>query len=105
MNVKEFESKYQDRGGIEKLTELRSLFFAQKYIAKHFGVSPERVGQWTLELFGTRYDPRPERKEAIIASMLDFAMHNPKEDFDFAFKGTQYYKEVLEDLETRKIYE
>ena len=39
----------------------------------------------------------------IIASMVDFAKTNPKEEFYFAFNGTEYYKEVLEKCKQEKI--
>jgi len=105
MTVKEFDEKYGLKGGITKLTELRSLFYTQEYIAAHFSVTRERVRQWMLEFFGSAYDPRPDRREMIIASMVDFAKTNPKEEFDFAFKGTEYYKEVLEKCKQERIYD
>lgn len=104
MTIEKFQNIYIKKGGIAKLTELRSLFYTQKYIAKHFRVSGERVRQWMLEFFGSKYDPRPDRKEAIILNMIDFARHNNKKDFDFAFRGTEYYREVLEKCKEQKIY-
>lgn len=105
MDAPKFKEKYKDKGGMNKLTELRSLFFGQKYIAKHFGVSQESVRNWMLGFFGRDYDPREDRKDAIILSMIEFARHNSITDFDFAYKGTQYYKEVLEKCNKLKIYD
>jgi len=104
MQVKKFEEKYGTKGGIQKLTELRSLFFTQDYIAKQFGVSKERVRQWMLEFFGSRYDPRPDREEAVIANMIEFARNNPLEEFNSAFRGTEYYKKVLAECNNLEIY-
>lgn len=104
MTVKEFEDKYKEKGGMQKLTELRSLFYNQKYIATHFGVSRERVRQWMVEFFGSAYDPRMDRKEMIINSMVEFAHNNPKKDFDAAFRGTEYYKEALEKCNKENLY-
>ena len=105
MTVKEFEVKYGDKGGIQKLSELRSLFANQGYIASHFGVSRERVRQWMLEFFGNSYDPRMDRKEVLVAGMVEFAKNNPKKDFRIAFSNTEYYREALEMCINKKIYE
>ena len=105
MTLEAFEKKYQEKGGIQKLSELRSLFFSQKYIAEHFGVSNERVRQWMLQFFGHDYDPREERRESIIVGMVEFALHNEIAKFRFAFQGTQYYKEALSICRQRKIYD
>jgi hypothetical protein len=55
-----------------------------------------------ISFFGSPYDPRPERKESIIAGMIEFAINNPKRDFTYAFTGTQYYKEALEICKKEK---
>lgn len=63
MNVREFNKKYREKGGISKLIEMQSMLIPQKTIAKHFGVSQERIRQWTVEFFGYKYDPRQQRRE------------------------------------------
>lgn len=105
MNTSKFESKYKEKGGLQKLTELRSLFFSQKYIANHFGVTFARVRQWMIIFFGREYDPREDRREAIVSSMVEFARHNGYPDFKFVYKGTPYYKEVLDLCRAQNIYE
>lgn len=105
MNVENFNSKYGEKGGIKKFTELRSLFFSTKYIAEHFGVSKERVKQWMLEFFGSVYDVRDEIDEAIKNGMIEFAKNNNYKEFRRAFRNTPYYKEVLEELKKKKIYD
>lgn len=105
MTVQKFEEKYGDKGGINKLTELRSLLFTQKYIANHFGVTKERARQWILEFFGEPYNPIADRRDAIMLNMVDFAKNNTKRQFDLAFRGTQYYREVLSICIEQKIYD
>ena len=105
MNTKTFEKKYGNKGGISKLTELRSFFLSQKYIANVFGVSQQRVKQWMKIFFGQEYDPREDRRDAIMASMIEFASHNSFPDFRFAYRGTQYYEEILKECIKLKIYE
>ena len=97
MKIEKFNKLYSNEGGITKLTELRALCYTQKYIANHFGVSLTTVNEWMVKFFGERYDPRQDRKEAIIANMLDFARANPREKFNFAFNNmkSEYYKEAL----------
>ncbi len=95
MNIKSFEEKYKEKGGLKKLAELRSLFTPQKTIARHFGVSQERVRQWMLQFFGTSYDPREDRRKVAMESMIEFYHQNSMEEFRSAFRGTAYYKDVL----------
>lgn len=104
MTVNKFEKKYSAMGGIAKLTELRSLLFSRKYIATHFKVSQERVGQWMLEFFGSYYDYTDERAEAVIQGMLDFAKNNYYEEFRRAFRNSPYYKRAIEEIKKQKIY-
>ena len=104
MLIKQFQKKYGDRGGMTKLTELRSLYYSQQYIAGYFGVTRERIRQWMLEFFGSPYDPRPDRVEAIIANMVEFAKNNSMEDFTRAFINSEYYDKALEVIKKEKIY-
>jgi hypothetical protein len=105
MDSPKFEKKYREKGGINKLTELRSLLFSHDYIANHFGVSRARVSDWMKLFFGKDYDPREDRKEAIISSMIEFAKNNSFPLFRYSYRGTPYYKEVLEKCYELKIYE
>ena len=112
LDLEKFEEKYKDKGGIRMLARLSSLLFTREYIANHFGVSKPRVGQWMKDGFGYDYDPRPDRRKVIMDNMVEFARHNPKDRFDFAFgknggKNMQlldYYKEALERCHKEKIY-
>ncbi len=104
MNVQEFNKKYKSKGGIEELTRLRSMLYTKSYIGSHFGVTPDRVRQWTVQFFGSAYDPRPDRKEAIIHNMIEFARHNTRVDFKFAFRSSEYYKETLVQCEKEEIW-
>jgi len=104
MNIEKFEKKYGKYGGMTKLAELRTLLFSQDYIAGVFKVTKERIRQWMLLFFGSVYDPREDRREAIKTGMIDFAKHNTQEEFCRAFKKSPYYKDVLLELEKQKIY-
>ncbi len=113
MNVREFDEKYKKFGGIKTLTKMRGTLATQEAIAIAYRVSKERVRQWMLEFFGDVYDPRPERKESIIQSMIDFAKMNPYEDFKYAYlpkdssdkELLHYYEETLKRCKEEKIYD
>lgn len=97
MIVKTFNETYGDKGGMVILNEMRALKMKQDVIANHFGVTKERVRQWLLEFFGKKYDPRYDRRNSIIQSMIDFSEHRTKEEFEEAFKGTEYYQMALKN--------
>ncbi len=105
ITLKKFEEKYKEKGGMKKLGQLRALYFRTEYIAKHFGVTAGIVRQWMWNFFGGEYDPRPDIKDATIAGMFEFALHNTKEEVSFAFGGTEYYPELLKLIKERKVYE
>ena len=106
IDVIAFEEKYKDKGGIAKLSEMRATLWSQNDMAAHFGVSKTRLNQWLKQFFGENYDKRNERKEAIIASMFDFADNNSREHFELAFKDkTTYYKTVLFKLMSEQKYD
>lgn len=105
MTVKEFNTTYGRKQGILMLTQMRSSSNTQDMIANHFGVSKERVRQWMIEFFGSEYDPRQDRKERMMNSMLDFARKNALEDFKEAYTGSEYFQEVLEECKNNKIYD
>lgn len=104
MNVKGFEKKYGDKGGMKRLTELRSLMYTQSYIAKEFGVSREAVRLWFVKFFGKEYDAREDRKNAIVENMVDFARHNVFHDFKSSFHQGEYYKQALDRCYQLEIY-
>lgn len=95
MNIKDFNRKYELYGGIKQLIKMRNSFVPQKTIAIHFGVSQERVRQWMLEIFGSAYDPRPDRRKIAIRKMVKYYYNNDKHLFDRKFKGSAFYKEAL----------
>lgn len=105
MTIQEFEEKYNQYGGMARLTELRSLLFSQDYIADIFKVSKERVRQWMKIFFGGDYDPREDRRESIKSGMIDFAKHNNILEFHKAFRKSPYYQEVIQELGKQKIYD
>jgi|GEM_PF-3736299 len=102
MNIKDFEKKYSDKGGINKLTQHRALMEPQAYIAEYFGVSKERVRQWMKEFFGSAYDKRKDRQNVIMDSMIDFAKKNGLGDFETAYKGSPYYDLALKEIKKLK---
>jgi len=105
MNVKKFNKSYGGRKkGIFLLTKMMSANMTQDSIAKQFGVTKERVRQWAAEFFGHDYDPRRYRKVRMKENMRNFALCNDLSDFNEAFRGTEYYKESLEELINEKVY-
>lgn len=105
MDVQEFESKYKPKGGLTKLTELRSMHFSNKYIAHHFGVSDNRVRSWMRYFFKDEYNHIQSLRDEVINNMMQFAHNHSKTEFDFAFKHTKYYKEALQRCYNEKIYD
>lgn len=107
MDVKLFNEKYKDKGGIGKLNEFRALLFTHAYIGEHFGVDKQRAKQWIQELYGENYDPRETRREAIIKSMIDFAKNNSEEMFDEAFcmSNEEYALQAKTEARQRGLFE
>lgn len=95
MNAEKFDKKYSKYGGVKQLAKMRNSFVPQKKIAEHFFVSRERVRQWMLEIFGSEYDPRPDRRKIVIKKMVAFYYNNGKSAFDKKFKNTAFYKKAL----------
>ena len=104
MNIEEFNKKYMNQGGFNQLTEMRALCFRTVYIAKHFDVSADTVRVWMNQYFGLTADPRQGRKAEIIKAMVEFSRFNHKDQFDFAYRGTEYYKEALQESKDKGIY-
>lgn len=101
MKLKDFERKYKDKGGMQKLKTLRAFLYTKNYISRHFGVTPNAVHNWQYIFFGGEQDiTMPE--DAVIANMIDFATNNDLKEFRFAFKGSDCYKialsKVLKDI-------
>ena len=106
MIVKRFNNKYKNKvNGIMALTEMRALMYPIEHISSYFGVSRQAVKQWMVKFFGQKYDPRPERREAVMKGMIDFAKINSKEDFKESYRGTEYYKRALEETIVQGIYD
>ena len=97
MTVAYFNDKYLNCGGILKLTEMRAMKQTLDAIGNHFGVSKESVRLWLKDFYGKAYDPRYDRRNAIIDAMIDFAECHNKEEFDEAFKMSEYYGMALEE--------
>ncbi len=93
MTTQEFEIKYNEKGGIEKLKELRVMQFSKNYIARYFGVTANAVHQWNWMFFGN--GSGIAEPVIVKAGMVEFARTNPLAEFRFAFKGGVFYKEVL----------
>lgn len=69
MSKEYFDAKYKSKGGLNQLKEMMDKFATQSLIAKHFGVTKERVRQWAKQYFGMRYDPRYSRKREKIENI------------------------------------
>ena len=63
MNKEQFDQKFRSKDGIKKLYTMMENLDTLDSIAGYFGVSKERVRQWSVELFGKKYDPRDKRRE------------------------------------------
>lgn len=95
MTVAYFNEKYPNCGGILKLTEMRAMKQTLDAIGNHFGVSKENVRLWLKDFYGVAYDPRYDRRNAIIDAMIDFSEYRSKEEFDEAFKTSEYYEMAI----------
>lgn len=100
MNIETFEKKYGHYGGIKQLVRMRNSFMPQKKIALHFKVSQERVRQWMLEMFGSAYDPRPDRRKIAIRKMTMFYYNNGSVQFHKKYSNTAFYKQALKVIKT-----
>jgi predicted transcriptional regulator len=98
-SIEKFDSKYKNKGGFQKLVEMRALSRTEKEIGEHFGVSRQLVGEWIRHLFGKNYDPRSKRKATIIEEMLHFARVHGLAQYTKLFKDSEYYYEVLDLLD------
>lgn len=106
MTITEFDQKYNSKGGFKLLNEFKEERMTLKYISDHFGVSRFAVQEWMLELYGTSYDPRQERKEKILQSMLDFAKKHTLEEFKDAYYyiSKHYYNKALTECYVQGIF-
>ena len=96
MSIKEFNKEYRNCGGIQKLNEMRALRRPQKEIANQFNVTAGSIPLWMEQFFGSAYDPRYDRRNVIIQSMMDLLKHLGREEFDVAFKSDEYYQRALD---------
>lgn len=106
MTIQDFDKEYNNKGGTGILEEFMENNFTTIFIGEHFGVSAERVKQWTKELFGINYDPRLGRKQYRIEKMIDFAKTVPEQKFREAYYYTdKYYHDLaLAECYVRGIY-
>lgn len=63
MTKEQFDREYRSKGGIKQLYKMFDNLETLAFISLHFGVSRQRVAQWSLEIFGKAYDPRAKRRE------------------------------------------
>jgi hypothetical protein len=101
-----FDLKYNDRGGFKKLSELQALKCTVKTISDHFEVDRSTASMWLRRFFGENYDPRKERKEAFIQSMVEFSKTHTILDFWITYnrKSGDYVKEALRRCVEQNIY-
>lgn len=104
--VKNFDDKYKKRGGFSVLDWMKGEGFSTEFIGDHFGITRERVRQLIKDIYNIEYDPRIERKEKIINSMLKFAKKHSLEEFRDAYyyTGKYYYDIALVEAYMRGIY-
>lgn len=104
--IKLFHEKYKLRGGFNVLDWMKEERFSTEYIGDHFGITRERVRQIIHDIYGIDYNPKIERKERIINSMLKFAMKHSPEEFREAYyyAGKHYYDIAIAEAYVRGIY-
>jgi len=97
MNREKLDEKYNECGGFKKLLEMKIELKSLEEISKVFNVSKERIRQWMIELFGTNYDPRRDRRENRINFILDFIKQNGTKEAIKMFERTNksYVQEAI----------
>lgn len=97
MNLIDFNQKYADKGGFSKLHEMITSEKTQEEIADYFGVTKEALRDWTISFFGERYDPRYDRREKRIDTLIEYMKtHSEQETKEaFRFENKEYYQEAL----------
>lgn len=104
MTKQEFDNKYRKNGGIKMLETMTKELQTLRSIANNFGVGREVVRRWCVELLGKTYDPRGQRAERAIKSMLEycfmFGEHQCIETFRHGNK--EYLKQALEIYKRKK---
>ena len=106
MTVDEFNDKYREAGGMSKLIDMKATLQPVESIAKNYGVTREAVKCWMKELFDCEYDPRIERREAIIKEMVEYAKSHTEENFYemFKHKSAGYLQEAHNRCKAQGIY-
>lgn len=106
MTISEFDEKYISKGGFKSLDNFKEELMTLPFIAKHFGVDKETVRAWFIDLYGITYDPRQQRKERIINSMLKFAETHTIVEFKetYYYAAPHYYNEAVAETFSRGIY-
>lgn len=100
MTVKEFNVKYQEKGGIIQLTNMRDNYATLLHIGTHFGVSKECIRLWMIDMFGIPYDPKIKRREKKVASLRELIrIHGLKKTRElYPGINRSYLKEAAKNL-------
>jgi hypothetical protein len=99
MTIDKFNEIYGSKGGIGKLTEMKESLETLKSISINFGVSKERVKQWSVEMFHQKYDPRYERRDRKIEKIRELIKLHGVEKTKELYQGINkhYLKQAIQN--------
>jgi len=97
MNKEAFNNKYMEKGGFQKLYEMKDNLCTLQNIANHFGVCRDRVRQLMIEIFNEKYDPRIARRNKKINMLVEYMKDNGIDNTKQTFKtiGDYYMKMAI----------
>lgn len=93
MNKELFEQKYKNLGGLPKLQEMMKNLETLDGIGKYFGVSKERVRQWSFEMFGEKYGAQKDRRAKRLVEVIAIL----KKDGVAAARKAARYRSLFEE--------
>lgn len=95
LNRNTFDNKYGYKGGVNKMVDMINNCARRGDIAKHFGVSNDRVRQWCNEM-GL---PHPNYHRCMtIKEMLEVYERGGRELVDAQFADNRWYDDGLQAI-------
>lgn len=94
-----FNERHAKKGGVNKLVEMIENCSRRAEIAKHFGVSEDRIRQWCVDM-GLE---RPNYHRCMtVKEMIETVDSDGMEEVERRFKASRWYEEGLEAI--RKLH-